>query len=550
MLSKLHIENYALIRSLDISFDNGFTAITGETGAGKSIIMGALSLILGHRADTTILYNKAKKCYIEGEFEIEKLNLSHFFEEHNLDYHDTTILRREINEIGKSRAFINDTPVTLPILKELAVKLVDIHSQHQNLLLNNAEFRVEILDNVALSYPLLQSYKTAYKQYQDTEKQWKIVQEEQIKLEEERDYLHYLNEELQQANPIAGEEDEIEQKITLLANAELIKGKLYHASQLFSEGENDILQQLKEVKKDCEDVAHYNTHFEEYVKRIDNMLIELQDVAFGISKIEEETNVNPAQLEELRTRQDIIYTLEQKHHVSNLEALLEKWQSIAEKLDSMADNQALLEKLTIEKESALQKLKENAIALTKARQTAIPTLEKSMLQKIALLGMEDARFSIKIDTKDRYSANGVDEIAFYFSANKGGTFEEIGKVASGGELSRLMLAIKSIITESSLLPTVIFDEIDTGISGDIAGKVANMMKELSKQHQLLTITHLPQIAAKSTLHYHVYKEVIDNKTYTNIKLLGQEERVGELAKMISGEVVTRGAQEAARELLG
>ena len=550
MLSKLHIENYALIRSLDISFDDGFTAITGETGAGKSIIMGALSLILGHRADTTILYNKAKKCYIEGEFEIEKLNLSHFFEEHNLDYHDTTILRREINEIGKSRAFINDTPVTLPILKELAVKLVDIHSQHQNLLLNNAEFRVDILDNVALSYPLLQSYKTAYKQYQDTEKQWKTVQEEQIKLEEERDYLHYLNEELQQANPIAGEEDEIEQKITLLANAELIKGKLYHASQLFSEGENDILQQLKEVKKDCEDVAHYNTHFEEYVKRIDNMLIELQDVAFGISKIEEETNVNPAQLEELRTRQDIIYTLEQKHHVSNLEALLEKWQSIAEKLDSMADNQALLEKLTIEKESALQKLKENAIALTKARQTAIPILEKAMLQKIALLGMEDARFSIKIDTKDRYSANGVDEIAFYFSANKGGTFEEIGKVASGGELSRLMLAIKSIITESSLLPTVIFDEIDTGISGDIAGKVANMMKELSKQHQLLTITHLPQIAAKSTLHYHVYKEVIDNKTYTNIKLLGQEERVGELAKMISGEVVTRGAQEAARELLG
>ena len=550
MLSKLHIENYALIRSLDISFDDGFTAITGETGAGKSIILGALSLILGHRADTTILYDKTKKCYVEGEFEIEKLNLTHFFEEHNLDYQEVTILRREINEIGKSRAFINDTPVTLPILKELAVKLVDIHSQHQNLLLNNAEFRVDILDNVALSHSLLQNYKTAYKKYQEVDNQWKVVQEEQIKLEEERDYLQYLNEELIQVNPVQGEEQGLEQQITLFANAELIKGKLYHASQLLSEGENDLLQQLKEVKRDCEEVANYNTHFEEYVQRLDNVSIELQDIAFGISKIGEETNVNPAQLEALRNRQDTLYTLEQKHHVSNMEALLEKWKSIAEKLHSMADNQALLEKLEKEKETALQKLKEYSVALTTARKTAIPILEKAMMQKVALLGMEDARFAIKIDIKDRFSANGVDEIAFYFSANKGGNFEEIGKVASGGELSRLMLAIKSIITESSLLPTVIFDEIDTGISGDIAGKVAGMMKELSKQHQLLAITHLPQIAAKSTLHYHVYKEVIDNKTYTNIRLLKQEERVGELAKMISGEIVTRAAQEAARELLG
>lgn len=549
MLSHLHIENYALIRSLDITLDRGFTVITGETGAGKSILLGALSLILGNRADTSMLYDKTRKCFVEGEFQIGHLRLNSFFEQYNLDYDPVTVLRREIGESGKSRAFINDTPVTLPVLKELAVKLVDIHSQHQNLLLNNAEFRINTLDEFGKSGALLYDYKKAFKAYRDIEKEYGAMVADQARLEEERDYLEYLNEELGKAGLAKGEKEELENRVTLLSHAETIRSSLFHANQLLSEGEYNILHQFNELRKDCGTALSYDSQMEDIVERVERLMAELKDLSFDISRKENDMEINPHQLEEYRQRLDHLYFLEQKHHVRSIEELIGKKEGIAEKLELIAENRVKIEELESRKTELLDHLKETAGSLSRHRMTTSSSFQKEITGKLRLLGMEDARFSIKIEPDNSYSANGSDEVHFYFSANKGMEPEEIAKVASGGELSRLMLAIKSAITASVLLPTVIFDEIDTGISGEIAAKVARIMQDLSQHHQLLAITHLPQIAAKGSLHYYVFKEDAGGKVFTNIRKLNREERIEELAKMMSSEEVTRGAREAATELM-
>ena len=549
MLRNLHIENYALIRSLNINFDNGFTVITGETGAGKSILLGALSLILGNRADSSVLYEKSRKCFIEGEFDIKNLDLSSFFNDNDLDYQEITTLRREVNESGKSRAFVNDTPVNLQVLKELAVKLVDIHSQHQNLLLNNGEFRLNVMDEYAKIQPELRKYKKSLSRFHLLEAQWKELVEEQIKAAQEKDFLEYLAAEFEKANLVAGEQVEIEKRIAFLSNAETIKSKLFSSSQLLSEQDNNILQQLKEVKNYCAEIAAYNAAITEISNRLDNLLPELKDIASDVAKIENDVEINPDELEQLQQRLDFIYFLEQKHHFDSVEELLQKKSEIEDKLSLFNDNQDNIVRLKEMKDECFQLAFDEASSLSARRHAAKEALEKDIVTTLRLLGMEDARFIVEIESSDRLGASGLDKVSFLFSANKGVMPEEIEKVASGGELSRLMLAIKSIISESSLLPTVIFDEIDTGISGEVAAKVANLMKDISAQRQLLAITHLPQIAAKGKLHYFVYKEVENGKTYTNIRQILYDERVEEIAKLMSGERVGDSARNAAAELL-
>ncbi|MDR1757742.1 MAG: DNA repair protein RecN [Bacteroidales bacterium] len=549
MLCSLHVENYALIRSLQMNFDKGFTVITGETGAGKSILLGALSLILGNRADTTVLHDKSRKCYIEGEFDIRALPLKPFFEENNLDYQDITILRREINEMGKSRAFVNDTPVVLPVLKALAEQLVDIHSQHQNLLLHHAAFRLNILDEFAQNKSILQTYLSIFKKYRETEKKWKELYERQVKAEEERDYLQFLHEELVQANLAEGEQEDMEKKMKFLSNAGEVKEHLLLANALLSEQEDNILSRLKMVKHESEALVSFDPDMEDILSQLSRVIIDLQEIAFTFSKKEANVEVDPREIEQLQERLDLLYLLEQKHHARTVEDLLNKQDELSGRLCDMMDNREQVERLETEKQVLYEQLLAVAGELSQARKDVATSLETAITQKLQMLGMENALFRVDISSRVSPTESGIDDVHFYFSANKGIEPEEIGKVASGGELSRLMLSIKSIITESGLLPTVIFDEIDAGISGEVAGKVANMMSEMSRKHQLLAITHLPQIAAKGTIHYFVYKEVSENMTYTNIRRLQEAEREEEVAKMVSAGKPTPQAIAWAKTLL-
>ncbi len=549
MIRNLHIENYALIRSLHINFDNGFTVITGETGAGKSILLGAIALILGNRADASLLYEKSKKCFVEGEFDIQNLDLLPFFNDNDLDYQDITTLRREITESGKSRAFINDTPVNLQTLKELAVKLVDIHSQHQNLLLNNGEFRLNVLDQYAKIEADLKEYKKLLSQFRHLESEWKELVEKQHQAEQEKDYLEYLAAEFEKANLVAGEQEEIEKKIATLSNADLIKSKLFSSSQLLSEQENNILQQLLQVKNYGLEIAPFNADVEAISLRLEALYTELKDIAYDVAKIENNVEINPEELEQLQLRLDFIYFMQQKHHLNSVEELLNKKIEIEEKLSLYNDNEEAIVRLKQQMDEGYELAFAKASSLSSLRHAAKESLQNDIVATLHLLGMKDARFIVEIESGANLTATGLDKVSFLFSANKGVVPEEIEKVASGGELSRLMLAIKSIISESALLPTVIFDEIDTGISGEVAAKVANLMKDISAKRQLLAITHLPQIASKGMLHYYVYKEVVHDKTFTNIRQIVDNERVEEIAKLMSGEKVTDSARKAASELL-
>lgn len=549
MLRHLHIENYALIKSLDISFDEGFTVITGETGAGKSILLGALSLILGNRADTAVLFEKNKKCIIEGEFQIDKLALQPFFEDYDLDYSDITLLRREINESGKSRAFINDTPVTLPILKELAVKLVDIHSQHQTLLLNNITFRVNILDQLARTAPMLKEYKTVLSQFKNLEAEHLLLREELLKREQEKDYLAYLHHELKESDLKEGEQQDAEQQILSLTHAEQIQTNIYQMVSTLSEQDQNVIQQLREIKNRSSQIISYLASMQTVNDRLEEILINLQDLSFELSNIQDETTVEPEKLEGLEKRLDHLYFLEQKHQVKTVEELIKKEKELEGQLGELEKVREKTELLLQKKESLYQDALSKAITISETRLSIVNQLEEEIIGKLRLLGMNDASFKIRISRKETLTETGIDDVSFYFSANKGVAPEEIGKVASGGELSRLMLAIKSIIAESSLLPTIVLDEIDTGISGETAWKVASLMQLISTKRQLLAITHLPQIAAKGKLHYYVYKEIVSGNTFTRIKKLSEEDRVVEIAKMIAGENITESAKKAAKELL-
>ena len=549
MLRALHIENYALIDSLDLSLDKGFTVITGETGAGKSILVGALSLILGARADSSVLYNTARKCIVEGEFQIDHLNLEQFFNINDIDYDTSVILRREITENGKSRAFVNDTPVTLNVLKELAEKLVDIHSQHHHLLLNKSEFRLQTIDDFALLRETVFAYQQVYQQYKKIEKELQESKEKTTRDSLEKDFLTYQSNELHEAKLFAGEQEDLEQHIAFLKNAEDIKIQLYKSLQILSEQEGNCIQQLNEAKNACASVAIFDEKINDFTKRLNVAVVDLKEIAFELSSKEETVAVNPEELELYENRLDTLFRLQQKHYVKNVEDLLQKLHQIDEKLSQFENLESHIERLENEFTILAEQTAFLAKTLSAKRKEAAPIFEQELKTKLAHLGMPDASIKVEIIDQPSFTLFGSDAVQFLFSANKGMPLAQVEKNASGGEMSRIMLAIKSIISAASFMPTVIFDEIDTGVSGAMASKVADVMHTVSLQRQLLSITHLPQIAAQANSHYLVYKVDENEKAVTKIKKIEGEERITEVAKMMTGDKTGEASHRAAAELL-
>ena len=550
MLTSLQIENYAIIKSLKIPFHEGLTAITGETGAGKSILMGALSLILGNRADTDVLFDKSRKCIVEAAFNIRDLQLQPWFSQFDLDYQDDTLIRREINEHGKSRAFINDTPVNLTTMKTIASFLVDIHSQHQTLMLQNAGFRLQLIDQFAQNQELVKTYQQMLHQWRAKKNELEALKKKCEEAALKYDYNTFTINELEKAAIQSGEQALIEQRIKELTHAESIKSHLYNASMLLSEQEGDnIIYMLKTVQNECRALENLGGDYETFRQRVDNLLAETQDLSYEISKKSDQIEINPELLEQLNERIDLLFSLQNKHHVRDNDELLTLLESLRHEVASYSDDRGQLS--AMEQETALleEKVKKLAQNVTASRKKAIPALVSAMEERLRRLGMSESRFCVDLQETDELRESGSDLITFLFSANAGVAPADMSKIASGGEMSRIMLCLKSIITDSMYLPTIIFDEIDTGISGETASKVGLMMQQLADNHQVIAITHLPQIAARGRQHYLVYKQVSDNQTYTHIKTLNTQEREQMLATMMSGENRTETAVATARELL-
>lgn len=550
MLTSLQIENYAIIRSLGIPFRPGLTAITGETGAGKSILMGALSLILGNRADTDVLFDKSRKCIVEAAFDVRELGLQSLFQQYDLDYQDDTIIRREINEHGKSRAFINDTPVNLTTLKAVASLLVDIHSQHQTLMLQNAGFRLRLIDQFAQNQELVGQYQQALHEWQTQKSALEELRQRCAEAALRYDYNLYTIEELEKAALQPDEQSEIEQKIKELSHAETIKSHLYNATRILSEQEGgNILYMLKSLGQECRALENLGGEYAAFSQRIDNLTAEAQDLSYEMSRKNEAVEVNPSLTDQLNERLDLMFSLQSKYHVESNEALLALLEKLQQEVASYSDDREQLadrEKHVKDLETEAQRL---AVLLSASRKEAVPALVRSMEERLRQLGMADSRFAVEIEESDDLRETGRDTATFLFSANPGVAPADIARIASGGEMSRIMLCLKSIITDSMYLPTIIFDEIDTGISGETASKVGQMMRLLARKHQVIAITHLPQIAACGDQHYLVYKQSDGNRTYTNIKPLEMSEREQMIATMMSGENRTESAVAAAREML-
>lgn len=549
MLNSLHIQNYALISSLQIRFDKGLTVITGETGAGKSIIMGALSLILGHRADTSTLFDQSEKCVVEAVFDVSGLHLEDFFTENNLDYQDDTIVRREIAVSGKSRAFINDTPVTLPLLKEFTSRLIDIHSQHQNLLFQNADFRTDVVDLFAGIKSQVAEYQKVLSELKDSERQLSELKQQHQAALEKQDFLQFVMKEIEEAHLKENEQEELEQNIEFLTHTETIKSNLFQILQILSDEEPSAVSSLREAKNLSAAIASYRADLDEMNQRLNSSYIELKDIANELNSLNDRIEYNADELEAMRQRLDFIYSLEQKHHLTSVSELLNKYQSVKEELDNFSEDEEQLKKLTSRCQQLKDKAQKLAEQLHQSRVKILPALQTQVLDYVHSLGMPDAQFVIQLDTSSTLLKNGIDEVKFLFSANRGVEVAELEKVASGGEISRLMLAVKSTLSEKSVLPTVVFDEIDVGISGEMAGKVAALMQKMAQRRQLLVITHLPQIAAKGNSHYLVYKEVEGNTSRTKVTLLDAQTRAIEIAKMMSGEKWGEATLKAAQELI-
>lgn len=561
MLQKLTINNYALIDNLEIGFDSGLNILTGETGAGKSIILGALSLILGQRAESKYFFNQQKKCVIEGTFKISGFHLADFFEENDLDYETETVLRREISADGKSRAFVNDTPVNLTALKQLGEKLIDIHSQHATLEINDPEFQLLVVDSVARHSDLLFDYQTKFRAYKKSLSKLNQLIAESDKAKADLDYFQFQFDELEKGALVADEQEHLELELNTLNNAEEIKRNLLNANYLLQDGEAAALIQLKEAGQALGSIEKYNPAVAELHQRINSAIIELKDVAAEIEGIEEHTFIDEARAEEVNTRLSMIYNLQKKHRVSTNAELLQIQDELSEKIQQALFSDEAIEKLQKQIAADKAELEKLAAQLSVNRKKAIPDIEKQVLATLAEMGMASSSLEIeqhptppppKMGTAEQaplLTATGVDNIRFLFSANKGHALAEMSKVASGGELSRLMLSIKSIVAQYTALPTIIFDEIDTGVSGEVANKVGVIMERLAQNLQVITITHLPQIASKGKSHYFVYKDDSEAATFTRIKQLNNDERVLEIAKMLSGDKPGESALQNARELL-
>lgn len=550
MLISLHIENYALIDKLSIEFGSGFSTITGETGAGKSILLGAIGLVLGKRADLSSLKNKDEKCVVEAHFNIKDYNLQPFFDENDLDFDEITIIRREILSSGKSRAFVNDTPINLVELQELGYKLIDIHSQHQTLELANEDFQFKIIDALANNTKILEEYKSKLKLFKQLQND-KIEKENLLQnLVKEQDYNSFLLNELLAAQLNAGEQETLEQQAIALANVENIKENLAQIIALSDDEQFGISKNLKEVKNVLAKIKSFSNSYESLFERINSLAIEFDDIAKEIQNASEQQVSDPESLQKVNDKLQLIYSLQKKHNVNSVEDLLEIQNDLDQKAISVTEIENQLAKISSQIAEQETNLNELANQLHINREKAVPIFTKNVFEVVEKLGMPNAQFAINLNKTTTFFSNGKDEIEFLFSANKGTSFESLKKVASGGEKSRIMLAIKSIMGEYSQLPTLIFDEIDTGVSGEIADKMGTIMQKMAHNRQLFSITHLPQIAAKGNNQYKVFKTDIENQTISDIKLLSKDERIQEIAQMLSGSTITSPAIHQAKALLG
>jgi DNA repair protein RecN (Recombination protein N) len=549
MLQHLRIQNFALIEETEVHLNNGLTVITGETGAGKSILLGALGLTLGSRADVSSLHDKTKKCIIEAQFNIKEYSLRSFFEINELDFEEVTTIRREITPEGKSRAFINDTPTTLSVLKELGEQLIDIHSQHETLLLKETNFQFELVDAFAQTTNLFSDYKKQFNALQKLRKQLEELTAQEIQAKKELDYFQFQFNELEEANVKVGEQQQLEEESETLENAEFIKGSLVKSSLAINGGDENIVSALALVKQQLQSVSKFGKQFNELFERINSVSIELKELSKDIDACEEDVVYDNSRLEEVNAQLDKLNRLLKKHGVNSEEELLTIKTDIEAKLQQFSSLEVAIEKTQKEIFASEKQCKSLAKDLSDKRQKSTAGIEQNIKTMLMGLSMANAQFKIELIPLDALSFNGQDSISFLFTANKGAEFKELHKTASGGELSRLMLCLKALLAERTALPTIIFDEIDTGVSGDVADKIGNILFTMGKTMQVITITHLPQMASKGGNHLFVYKSDSKDKTTSSIKALNKEERIAEIAKMLSTGTPTETALKNAKELL-
>ena len=549
MLKQLHISNYALIDDLEVSFQPGYNVITGETGAGKSILLGALSFALGERADTNVLFDKDKKCVVEAQFALTDETLKSLFEENDLDFETECIFRRELNPQKKSRAFINDTPVALQTMKEIGSQLVDIHSQHDSLLLTDADFQLRVLDEIALNGAVLTDYQDEYGNYNTLKRKLNELKELATKNNAENDYLKFQLEELEKANLKEGEYAEIEQTLHVMENSEEIKTLLVTANSLMDDSENAILGQVNDLASSLQRLRHLLPDTEELAERIENLKVELKDIAYDLRRKEDETQFDEEQLQSLQERYDLLSRLMMKHHVSDFEALISLRDSLKEKVNAFENIDEEIAKVQKQLDASMKHLSQKAKTLHDRRCQAATAFSEKVTELVRQLAMPFAQFQVSVEGQDSFGSKGSDEIRFLFSANKGIAVDDLRRVASGGELSRLMLSIKSAVSDYNYIPTLIFDEIDTGVSGEVAAKIGGIMRQMGQSLQLISITHLPQVASQAEHHYFIYKDNEGERTQSHIRLLDSKERIKEIAKMLSNDQVTPEAIKAAEVLL-
>ena len=551
MLRNLHIQNYALIEALDLDFAEGFSVITGETGAGKSILLGAIGLLTGQRAETAAIRSGASKCIVEGTFDVEGYGLQELFEENDIEYDAECLVRREIAATGKSRAFINDTPVSLTILKQLGERLIDIHSQHQNLLLNSEGFQLGVLDTLSTDKSVKEQYTQAYHHYREVSAQLEALRTQLTGDQGDEEYIRFQLQQFDEWRLKEGEQEELEQELDVLTHAEDIKAGLYRISAALSGDEGAQTSALRSTASALRSLISIYPQAEEWYERMDSLYIELKDIADEVADAEDSITYDPERQAWVESRLDTIYTAQQKHRVGSIAELLEIEQRYRDTLDRIDDSAERIADMERQQAAAYTALKEAGERLTAQRSDVARTFETEIASRLVELGIPNTRFAVDITPRRQPDATGADSVAFLFSANKNGALQDIAEVASGGEISRIMLSLKSIIAAAKALPTLIFDEIDTGVSGTIAARMADIMEGIARHgRQVISITHLPQIAAKGTAHYKVYKEDTDTATVSHIRSLTSEERISELAQMMSAGTLTEAAINNAREMLG
>lgn len=549
MLANLSIQNYALIDDVNVTFSNGFTTITGETGAGKSILLGGLSLVLGKRADLTSLKNTEQKCVIEAEFDISKYNLKPFFQENDLDYEDRTILRREILPSGKSRAFVNDTPVTLDVLRALGDQLVDVHSQHQTLRLTENDFQLKVVDALANNSERLNTYRACLNRYRKASKELRELEDFQNNADKEHDYNSFLLKELENAKLKEGMQEELESEYEQLSNVEEIMEQLAAGHQLLNDEQLGILGRLGELKRAFQGLTDFGPAYASLNDRIQSVLIETDDIASELEQLKDSVEANPERLEAVNGQLQQLYDLQKKHHAASVGELVVIREELSIKVEAVANIESKIAEKRGEVNQLANQAENVAEKIRDARNSVIPKLKSMLQENLYALGMPSASFKIEVNPSETFKPNGKDDLVFLFSANKGSDYGELKKVASGGELSRIMLTIKSILATYEHLPTMMFDEIDTGVSGEISNRMGEIMQQMSQTMQVFSITHLPQVASKGQHQFKVFKEEGEEGTSTRMKELTNDERVQELAEMLGGKSVSESALAHARQLL-